>query len=82
MIRGSAATVSERSPPASCRRMIAPGRAPSTAESTIACDARPAVVAGIDRPQHHQHPVRCSSASVVAFHSPYGGRNRRGNFAP
>ena len=33
---GRAATVSARLPPASCIRMIAPGRAPETAEWTIA----------------------------------------------
>ena len=36
MIAGSAAIVSERSPPASCMRMIAPGWAPASARCTIA----------------------------------------------
>ena len=35
MMIGSAASVSARLPPASCIRMIAPGRAPDTAVWTI-----------------------------------------------
>ena len=57
MIIGSAATVSERSPPASCIRMIAPG--PRAADRRVDDRLHPghAVVIRVDRPQDHQHPV-------------------------
>ena len=57
MIFGSAATVSERLPPASCIRMIAPGLAPCERAVDDRVDAGQLVVVGVDGPQDHQHPV-------------------------
>ena len=56
MIAGNAAIVCERSPPPSCKITIRPGPRVRQHVRDDRLRARSPPVAGIDRPQHHEHP--------------------------
>ena len=65
--------------PASCRAMIAPGRAPASARVVIDDDVEPdSVSPGFTLHITVSMPRAASVDTTVAFHAPYGGRRHVG----